>query len=237
MRADRRTDITGEEASVRRFFPSLAGRRGARVQLDAAYRRWRHTQLPRPVPEGQNPYLDPIIAGKILEEIHRSEGVEWSFGGYLEDRRHLLAGSYLDATGHFIHLGVDVHVPEGTPLVCAVPAKVLLVDDDQDPDGGWGPRVFLRRLLAQDDDLVGIFAHLGATRCRPGDELAPSDVFADVGGPPGNGNWHPHLHLQLLHLRTFEKLVRGGLHGLDGYGPPAKKRELAALFPDPLRSW
>jgi peptidoglycan LD-endopeptidase LytH len=233
----RRTGAAVEEASVRRLFPSLAGWRAAKIDLDAAYQRWRRTHPDRCVPGGPNPYLDPNIAGEIMDEIHRAESAAWSFGGYLEDRRHLLAGSYLDATGYFIHLGVDVHVPKGTPLAAGAPGTVLLVDDDQDQDGGWGPRVFLRRALAEDDDIVGIFAHLQAPRCRAGDEVGPAEVFAEIGGPPGNGNWHPHLHLQVLGIRTFEELLGDGLSRLDGYGPPGKKRELAARFADPLRAW
>lgn len=233
----RRPGVAVEEAAARRLFPSLAGQRGVRIRLDAAYRSWERAHPDRCAPGGPNSYLDPIVAGEILEEIHRAEGAEWSFGGYLEDRRHLLAGSYLDATGNFLHLGVDVHVPEGTPVVAGVPARVLLVDDDHDPNGGWGPRVFLRRALEQGDDMVAVFAHLRTPRCLPGDVLGPTDAFAEVGGPPLNGNWHPHLHLQLLRLCTFEEIVVGRLHELDGYGPPTKKRELAALFPDPLRRW
>jgi peptidoglycan LD-endopeptidase LytH len=229
--------ISAEELAARRFFPSLSGRRGARVQLEDAFGRWRQVHPERFAPGGANPYLDPIVATEIVEEIHRAEGVDWSFGGYLEDRRTLLAGSYLDATGNFLHLGVDFHVAEGTPVVPGVPATVLLVDDDEDQDGGWGPRVFLRRVSQQGDDMAAVFAHLRAPRCRPGDVLGPADVFAEIGGPPCNGNWHPHLHLQLLRMSTFEEIFVNRSHELDGYGPPGKRRELASLFPDPLRMW
>jgi hypothetical protein len=114
---------------------------------------------------------------------------------------------------------------------------VLRVDDDQDPAGGWGPRVVLRRRGRPGDDMVAVFAHLQAPRCQPGDVPGPADVIAEIGSPPRNGNWHPHLHLQLLHFATFEEIFVRRSHELDGYGPPARKRELAALFPDPLRHW
>jgi len=226
-----------EEISARRFFPSLSGRRVARIRLDAAYRRWRQAHPDRSVPGGPNPYLDAIAATEIVEEVQRARGAEWSFGGYLEDRRNLLAGSYLDATGNYLHLGVDFHVPEGTPVVPGVSVKVLLVDDDGDHDGGWGPRVFVRRASNEGDDLVAVFAHLRAPRCLPGDVLGPADVLAEIGGPPFNGNWHPHLHLQLLGHSTFEEALLRRSHELDGYGPPGKEHELASLFPDPLRWW
>ena len=226
-----------EETVARRFFPSLSGRRGVRIDLDTCYRRWAQVHPDRFAPGGPNPYLDPIVAAEILEGVQRAEDAEWSFGGYLEDRRNLLAGSYLDATGNYLHLGVDFNVPEGTPVVPGVPARVLLVDDDEDQDGGWGPRVFLRRTSKRSEDMVGLFAHLRAPRCVPGDVLGPTDVFAEVGGPPFNGNWHPHLHLQLLRFSTFEEILLERFHELDGYGPPGNKHNLASLFPDPLRRW
>jgi Peptidase family M23 len=232
----RRAGSAAEEAAARRLFPALAGRPVVEIGLDAAYREWLLARPERRTPATPNPYLDPLVAQEIVEAVQRAAGAEWSYGGYLEDRRRLLAGSYLEATGNFLHLGVDVHVPAGTPVVAGVPATVLLVDDDQDPDGGWGPRVFLRR-SRPDDEMVGLFAHLRAPRCAAGEELGPADVFAEIGGPPDNGNWHPHLHLQLMRVATFAELVRRGLHELDGYGPPARKAALAALFPDALRSW
>jgi murein DD-endopeptidase MepM/ murein hydrolase activator NlpD len=231
-----RPDVEMEKVSARRFFPSLSDRPVASIHLDAAYRRWRQARPDRSVPGVPHPYLDAAMATEIVEEVQREAGAEWSFGGYLEDRRNLLAGSYLDATGNYLHLGVDFHVAEGTPVVPGVPARVLLVDDDGDQDGGWGPRVFVRRANGG-DDLVCVFAHLRAPRCAPGDVLGPADVLAEVGGPPFNGNWHPHLHLQLLHYSTFEAALVKRSHELDGYGTPGRELELAALFPDPLRWW
>lgn len=225
------------ELVARRFFPSLASRRGTLVQMEDSFRAWSRAHPERFVPGKPNPYLDPVVAMEIMDEIHRLAGVAWSFGGYLEDRRTLLAGSYLEATGNFLHLGLDVHVAAGTSVTSGAPATVLRVDDDQDPDGGWGPRVFLRRRSRPGDDMVALFAHLQAPRCVPGDELSPGDTFAEVGGPPHNGNWHPHLHLQLLRFPTFEEIFLTRCRDLDGYGPLARACELARLFPDPLREW
>jgi murein DD-endopeptidase MepM/ murein hydrolase activator NlpD len=230
-------DAAAPDSVARRFFPSLAGSRGAAVDMEAAFLRWRLAHPERFRPGRRNPYLDPAVAMDIMAEIHRLAGVAWSFGGYLEERRWLLAGAYLEAAKKFLHLGVDFHVPQGTPVVAGAPATVLLVDDDRDPDGGWGPRVLLRRRSQPGDDMVAVFAHLQVPRCHPGDELGPADVLAEVGGPPANGNWHPHLHLQLLRFSTYEGIFVAHSCDLDGYGDPARKDELARLFPDPLRSW
>lgn len=205
--------------------------------MDAEFLGWRDRHPDLFAETKGNPFLDPAVAAAMLAEVHAAAGVAWSFGGYLEDRRHLLAGSYLDATAGYLHLGVDFNVPQGTPVVAGVPGRVALVDDDGDHDGGWGLRVFVRRSLTPDDDLIGIFAHLQGARCVPGDTLGPDDVLAEVGGPPDNGNWHPHLHLQLLRAADLADLLGDRFHELDGYGSPHDQAALAARFPDPLEVW
>ena len=73
----------------------------------------------------------------------------------------------------------------------------MLVDDDRDRDGGWGPRY------------------------EPGEALVPGTVFAAVGGPPYNGNWYAHLHVQAIRESLFRQILLERFHELDGYGPPA----------------
>ncbi len=225
------------EPAARRLFPALAGARCALVDMDAELVHWRRRHPELFVPGGPNPFLDPVVASGMLDEVHRLAGVGWSYGGYLEDRARLLAGSYLDATGGYLHLGVDFNVPQGTPVVAGIPSRVVLVDDDGDRDGGWGLRVFLRRTRPGWPDMIGIFAHLQAARCQPGDALAPDEAFAEVGGPPDNGNWHPHLHLQLLRAEDFQAILGEHFAALDGYGQASERAALAARFPNPLEAW
>jgi hypothetical protein len=213
------------------------GAKCKRLDLDGLFVDWRARYPARFAPGGPNPVLDPAVFSELLEEAHEAAGVRWSYGGYLEDRRHILAGSYLDATRSYLHLGVDFNVPEGTPVVPSTPSKVMLVDDDADRNGGWGPRVFLRRAVEGRPDVVAIFAHLRAPRCRPGDELLPAQPFAVVGGPPSNGNWHPHLHVQLVRGDLFREMLLDRFQELDGYGHLSHRERLAIDFPDPLKGW
>ncbi len=201
------------------------------VNLDSAARQWRgrHSQL-----MAENPLLDPYICQSFLDEIHARLHVTWSYGGYLEDRHHLLQGSYLERTGSFVHLGVDINVPQSTPIATPGPGVVLLVDDDHDRDGGWGPRVFLRL----DDETLGnpvlIFAHLQGIEIRPGTRLPQGAVFAEVGGPPENGNWVSHLHVQAIRSeRLFRVLIERPAE-LDGYGSVERIEDLRENFPNPL---
>lgn len=241
-----------------RLFPGLQGQSYCRVDLEAESRTWRAAHPDLYADPGRNPLLDPAVCQRFLEEIHRRRGVDWSFGGHLENRPHLWQNSYLQASGNFVHLGVDFHVPQGTAVAVGRESRVMLVDDDADPNGGWGLRVFLkpaappapgagfhpavapdpgsdaRPAQAPDQEVFLIYAHLQNCRWHPGDRLRPGDVLAEVGGPPGNGNWAPHLHIQAIRAASFQEILLEHFPDLDGYGPPARLPELAHRFPDPL---
>ncbi|MBP7829708.1 MAG: peptidoglycan DD-metalloendopeptidase family protein [Kiritimatiellae bacterium] len=213
------------------LFPSLAGQPVARINLDDEAAHW---LARRPAaPDAPNPLLDPAVCGQMIAEVHRREGADWSYGGYLEDRRRLWRGSYLEKSGAFIHLGVDFNVPRGTEFVAGFPAGIVVVDDDPDRDGGWGKRIILRPKMPGGDVLL-IYAHLQNVRCRPGTHVPAGAVLAEVGGPPHNGNWHPHLHVQAIRRGLFEEILLERFSELDGYGRAEELDELRVSFPDPL---
>jgi murein DD-endopeptidase MepM/ murein hydrolase activator NlpD len=220
------------------LFPTLADAKYAKVLLDREAEGWieayerKHGRGPR------SPLLGPALCQQFVGELHGRLGVVWSYGGYLENRSHLWRGSYLEQSGAFIHLGVDFNVPQGTPFVTQCPAAVILVDDDGDLDGGWGQRIFLKPdLPAEREELpavVLIYAHLQSIAVQPGSRIPAGTVLAEVGGPPHNGNWAPHLHIQALRYDAFARILTEDFDNLDGYGHPDNLAELAELFPDPL---
>lgn len=220
------------------LFPTLASAKFAEVDLNreaeawiAAYERV-HGRGPR------SPLLDPTRCQQFVDGLHARLGVAWSFGGYLEDRSRLWRGNYLEQRGGFIHLGVDFHVPQGTPFVTQCAAAVVLVDDDGDLDGGWGQRIFLKPDLPSESDtwpaVVLIYAHLQNIAVQPGSRVPAGTVLAEVGGPPHNGNWAPHLHIQALRYDAFARILTEDFDNLDGYGHPDDLAELAELFPNPM---
>lgn len=213
------------------LFPELAGARSCRVNLEREARRWmsRHPASPAGAPG--NPLLDPAVCREMLDDFHRRRGVDWSWGGYLENRRHLWRDSYLERTGNFLHLGLDIHVPQGTRVAAPRCHRVLFVEADPDRDGGWGTRI----IAALDEaPVLLLYAHLQRPAVEPAAEIPAGALLAEVGGPPENGNWSPHLHLQAIDRTYFETVLLDHFEEMDGYGPPSQQRELRRLFPDPL---
>ncbi len=211
------------------LFQELCDKKFGYVNLNVEARRWflESGQASHP-----NPLLDPDICRQMVEEMHTRQGIDFSYGGWLEDRSELWRGSYLDENKTHLHLGVDFNVPAGTSVSADHEAEVLYVDTDFPADGGWGNRVIMR-LMGKSEILI--YAHLDNTvLCKTGDVLSPQDIFAKVGIPPQNGGWFPHLHVQCVEPSYFEKIVAEGLEKLDGYGSIQEIAELALRFKDPM---
>lgn len=176
-------------------------------------------------------FNDPDRFLAMLQQFHTGEKLAWSYGGYLEDRSNLWAKTYLAQLNAFIHLGVDVNLPAGTPLWTGFAGVVEGVFDDRDPDGGWGPTIAVRA-KAKPAEVV-LYAHLQGVRVVRGDTLEPGTVFGEIGAAPGNGNWYPHLHIQRVSINYFESIRHDLLKILDGYVTEFTMKEAAARCPDP----
>ena len=220
-------------------FPELRGARFGPLHLDLlaqAHKRFYEDEvIPVLTHQGvlSNPLLDPETCLAMIHEAQARLGIHHSYGGYFEDRSTLWRQSYLEHKQEWIHLGVDFNVPVATKVAATWYGKVDWIDDDSPTPGGWGPRVIVR--LRDYPDTVLIFAHLGAIFCKEGTLLKPGDVFAEVGAPPNNGSWFPHLHVQAVDLSQYKKNWLSLVHELDGYTNRFSAGGAAVIFPDPMQ--
>lgn len=209
---------------MRGIFPDLKGRLGY-VNLNVESRKMFDAKVYREY----NPLLDPSVCEKFVTDIHRREEMDFSYGGYLEDRSHLWRGHYQEKTGAFTHLGVDFNVPVNTAVSVPVPSEVVYTLKDGDEDGGWGGMVVLKTKV------VGVhylFAHLRReTLPSVGSVLPRGSMAGLVAGYPENGNWYPHLHMQVLSPKA---LAINGLdfRKIDGYAKWSPNLE--ELYPNPM---
>lgn len=217
-----------------RLFPELSYDQVAVINLDQESKGVRDKYANRFGTTGTNPFLKADACGELVEQLHRRDNVSWSYGGYMENRCHLLAGSYLEKRGNFLHLGIDFSVPAGTAVATTYPGKVLLSDDDRDLEHGWGPRLVIGPTEGSLSDLVFIYAHLHSPKVTVGQQIAAGTVLASVGAPPYNGQWWPHLHLQAMRRSLFEEYLQRDINLLDGYGLLSQETQLRADYPDPI---
>lgn len=170
-------------------------------------------------PDQDSPFLEPAFCEDFLREQHTLHGVDYTYGGYLEDRSDVWYGSYLRGD-RAVHLGVDVNVFGGR-IKCPLAFTVVDVFNDTDQRGGWGGRVTI-------DVGTGyvVFAHLCPTHWPLGKRHPAGSIVGAIAPAHMNGGWFRHLHLQ--GLKSLDQLK-----GLDGYGPASESNELD--YPDPLK--
>lgn len=210
------------------LFPELQQKRFAKIDLNAEAKRW----VLENGSKKPNPLLDPAISETFIQECHQRFGVDFSYGGYLEDRSTLWQGSYLDSDQKYIHLGIDINIPAGTAVTAPQPCVVIRIDNDYPEPYGWGNRVIVHDEFA---DCVVIFGHLQPPESlRIGDHLKHGEVFARIGTASENGGWFPHLHVQIVTNEHYQSLLNNDLRDLDGYGKSADIASLRLHFPDPM---
>lgn len=210
------------------IFPELQKKRFAKIDLNIEARRL----MEENDCEQANPLLDSFVCKRFIEDCHRRFGVDFSYGGWMEDRSTLWRGSYLDDDKRYIHLGIDFNVPAGTAVAAVRSGTVIRIDNDYPEPYGWGNRVIV------DDESTGcvlVFAHLRfPEKLRVGDLLHSGEVFANVGNSSENGGWFPHLHVQIIKREYFQYLLENDLRDLDGYGKNEDIELLRENYPDPM---
>lgn len=213
------------------IFPKLKNKVFGYVNLNIEAELWMKGKKPAP---SKDALLDPSISTEMVDDVHKKYGLDFSYGGWMEDRSFLWKGTYLEPLNTYIHLGIDVNAPAGTDISIDFDAEVVKIDDDYPEEGGWGPRVVVKHAK---EPVYFIYAHLDKEiKCKIGDVLKKDQIFAKVGKPPYNGNWFPHVHIQTIRQEYYKEVMKDDLWDeVDGYGAFEDLRENVRRFPDPLQ--
>lgn len=202
------------------LFPDLLGKKWTEVSLDAFAR--------EDFKGDENPLLDPQKCDEWVVNIARKKGVDFTYGGYLEDRGYLWRGHYLPP-GPQAHLGVDYNVPAGTRVSLLADGQVVHIGREA-IFGGWGGLLVFKldKPPVKGADYL-YYGHLKwDDTVSVGQKLKAGDTVGYIGEPHENGVWFPHLHVQLVCAERKEKAPKPEL--VDGYMvPPVPPED----FPDP----
>ena len=143
------------------------------------------------------PLTDAIFSA--LRRLGRKVGV----GRYGEARAFYATPAFVadaEEEGRTVHLGIDLFVEPGTPVRAPLESTVHLLADNAQPQD-YGPLVVLRHQPEGGVSFFTLYGHLSRDTLpalRVGQRLAAGEAFARVGQPPTNGDWPPHLHLQVI---------------------------------------
>jgi 4-aminobutyrate aminotransferase-like enzyme/Ser/Thr protein kinase RdoA (MazF antagonist) len=199
------------------------------VPTARAVRNHLHTADPGPI---CGPPLDDAPIINFSGEDPPPPDVEPAIGRYLEDRRVYDSDAFvaeLPGERRTLHLGVDIFLPAGEPILA--PLDGVVRDVAWRPAArDWGGIVVLDHETPDAIRFHTLYGHLSrasAERLAPGERVARGELVGHLGDETENGGWAPHLHLQLL----TTDLGRGcDAHGV---GTLAERDVWESTSPDP----
>ncbi|WP_317127210.1 peptidoglycan DD-metalloendopeptidase family protein [Hymenobacter perfusus] len=169
---------------------------------------------------------------ELVSRLLAAQNAHIGVGGYLENRviYRRSPGLFGDPAvpARSLHLGVDVWLRAGTPVLAPLAAVVHSVQDN-DNFGDYGPTVILQHQL-ENTTFYTLYGHLSRRETlllRPGMTIEKGDTFTEVGPAPENGDWPPHLHFQVI------ADLQGRSGDFPGVGLVEERTQWAALCPDP----
>jgi murein DD-endopeptidase MepM/ murein hydrolase activator NlpD len=145
--------------------------------------------------------LDAAELGALINAEMAEADTRFAFGRWAEPRELYSNDNFASDTDETrtIHMGIDLFCGAGTP-VCAPLDGVVEFVANNDRELDYGPMLIVRH-AAEDGDFFTLYGHLSLDtleRVREKQRVSAGDQIASVGAPPGNGNWPPHLHFQLI---------------------------------------
>lgn len=174
------------------------------------------------------------LARRLFAAI-RDAGASLGAGGYDEARLIYAADAF--ATGavtderRTVHIGVDLTIPSGSPLFAPLDG-VVHGFEDATARLDYGPVIVLRHDIRGDEasSFYTLYGHLtrqSLEGLRVGQRIAAGERFAAVGAPPENGDWWPHVHVQIV------TDMLGLACNFNGVAPVSQRGTWLSLSPDP----
>ena len=176
----------------------------------------------------ETPRLTETI-GKAMRDAGAAVGV----GRYDEPRAIYTTGAFAaggspTAPRRTVHLGIDLSVPPGSAVRAPLDGTVHIIAENASPKD-YGPLVILRHAIPSGEEFFTLYGHLDRESVAglvPGTALRAGQAFAAIGAPPSNGDWWPHVHVQII-------LDLLGLDGdFPGVAAPAQRSFWTGLSPD-----
>ena len=168
----------------------------------------------------------------LVTRLLAAQNAHIGVGGYLENRviYRRSPGLFGDPAvpARSLHLGVDVWLRAGTPVLAPLDAVVHSVQDNAG-FGDYGPTVILQHAL-EGTTFYTLYGHLSRRETnllRPGLTIEKGQTFTEVGPAPENGDWPPHLHFQIM------ADLQSRVGDFPGVGLVSERDQWAALCPDP----
>ena len=151
-------------------------------------------------------------------------------GRYDEARPFYTSPLFAGNEARTVHLGVDLFVRAGEPVLAPLDGIVQSVQDNAGPLD-YGPTVILRHPAnGEQPEFFTLYGHLSRktlAAIRPGASVARGDIIGWVGTSAENGGWPPHVHVQVI------ADLLGNRGDFPGVAAPSQRAVWLSICPDP----
>jgi murein DD-endopeptidase MepM/ murein hydrolase activator NlpD len=137
-----------------------------------------------------------------IENILQKNNAKVAFGGYNEVR-NLYKSSLLfnddETEERNIHIGMDLWIKAGTPILAALDGTVYGFDFNAGK-GNYGPTIILKHSL-ENHVFYTLYGHLSMesiSEIEIGTHFKKGQQMATLGNSSVNGGYSPHLHFQII---------------------------------------
>lgn len=178
-------------------------------------------------------FIDPAYITMRIAERTSSNLLVGRYAEYRSTQgyQHLPQTKNVDTV---FHLGIDFFLPANTAIYAWDYFRVIgIADRSQQHD--YGGTLLLQTIECDPKYiLLGHLSTKSVFKLNPGDFISTGTFLAEIGGPHENGNYPPHLHLQVgTHCPTFTDMP--GVVAIDKKNREREESEWKKRHPDPLR--
>lgn len=137
-----------------------------------------------------------------IEHLLAKNNAKVAYGGYVEIRTLYKTSTHFNDSNteeRNIHIGVDLWIKAGTPVLAALDGKVHSFQYNNSI-GDYGPTIILEHQLEK-HIFYTLYGHLSLesiASIKTGDFFAKGQQLATLGDSTVNGDYSPHLHFQII---------------------------------------
>jgi murein DD-endopeptidase MepM/ murein hydrolase activator NlpD len=139
---------------------------------------------------------------KFIENHLQNNHAKVAFGGYNELRNLYKINTLFNdnlADERNIHIGMDLWIKAGTPVLAALDGTVYGFDFNAG-SGNYGPTIILKHQLGN-ETFYTLYGHLSMEsidNMHIGTFFKKGQKLASLGNSSVNGGYSPHLHFQII---------------------------------------
>ena len=151
---------------------------------------------------------------------------EFDIGRY-DELRPGMYSTELFSDGRFLHIGIDIGAPVGTPCMAFDDGEISHFGYNA-ADGDYGYVIITKHIVGE-IPIWALYGHLSADSIKGkkiGQKISLGEVICWMGDRDENGGWESHLHFQL-------SINEPETHDMPGVVNPENRKTALEKYPDP----